>query len=270
METITSRSNPKIKAVRALKQRKAREESGKYLVEGIWHTGEAAAAARAGKLQFDSLFYAPGLLTSDFARGLVEELAQAGIPCYPTSPEVFDSIAEKDNPQGILAVVHQPLPRLSSLNPGNFPWGVALATPQDPGNLGTILRTVDAVGASGVLLLDSTLDTAHPGAVRASMGALFWHPPVSCTFTEFAAWAQQHRYHIFGTSARGSCDYREVETYPLPRILLMGSEQKGLSEEQRQACETLIRLPMQGRVSSLNLGVATGILLYEMLARGSK
>lgn len=270
IETITSRSNPKVKAVRALHQRKAREESGSFLVEGIRHVGEAAAAARAGKVEIESLYYAPDLLTSDFALSTIDELVRQGIPCYPTSREVFDSIAEKENPQGIAAVVRHHPPGLHSLNPSNFPWGVALVAPQDPGNLGTILRTIDAAGASGLLLLDSGLDTTHPSAVRASMGALFWYPPITAAFDEFVAWARHGGYHIFGTSARGSCDYREVESYPLPRILLMGSEREGLSEKQRLACDVLLRLPMQGRGSSLNLGVATGILLYEMLARDGR
>lgn len=267
MEIITSRSNPKIKETRLLRQHKARQERGVFLVEGIRHVGEAADAAKAGKAQIEALFYAPEQLTSEFAKNLIEELRVQGIPCHATSREVFDSLADKENPQGILAVVRQAAPALQSLSPQNFPWGVALVAPQDPGNLGSILRTVDAVGASGVLLLDSSLDPYQPNAVRASMGALFWYPPASATFAEFAAWASQHLYTVYGTSASGSVDYREVEQYTRPAILVMGSEREGLSEEQRLACDQLIRLPMLGRASSLNLAVATGVLLYEMLAR---
>src|SRR5690606_31870596 len=113
------------------------------------------------------------------------------------------------------------------LVPESFPWGVALVAPQDPGNVGSILRTIDAVGASGLLLLDSSVDLYHPGAVRASMGAIFWLPVVHATFDEFAAWSRRNGYHIFGTSAHGARDYREVTDYPRPCILLLGSEREG-------------------------------------------
>jgi RNA methyltransferase, TrmH family len=270
MELITSRTNPKIKFVRALRQRKAREESGVFLVEGIRHVGEAVQAARdrshpGPQPQIEQILYAPQLLTSDFARQLVAEEEARGVPCYPTSPEVFAALAEKENPQGLIAVVRQPSLALSDLDPQRFPWGVALVQPQDPGNLGSILRTIDAVGASGLILLDSSVDAYHPSAVRASMGTIFWYPVVSASFEAFASWARQHGYHVFGTSARGAVDYREVPAYPVPRLLLMGSEREGLSARHMEVCELLVRLPMLGRASSLNLGVATGVFLYAML-----
>lgn len=258
---ISSRSNPKIKQVRALRQRKERQETGLFLVEGIRPVGEAAQAGAA----IDSIYYAPDLLDSDFARRLVAEQSNRGVACYATSVEVFDSLADKENPQGILAVVRQPAQSLQDLSPLEFPWGVALVAPQDPGNVGTILRTIDAVGASGLLLLDSSVDPYHPSSVRASMGTIFWLPVVAATFTEFTAWAARHAYHLYGTSAHESLDYRQMPAYPRPAILLMGSEREGLTTDQRAACEQLIGLPMRGRATSLNLAVATGVMLYTML-----
>lgn len=269
MQAISSRSNPKIKQARLLKQRKYRQETGLFLVEGIHHVGEAVEAAGQGRIRLDSIFYSPELLTSEFGLRLIADQSALGAPCYPTTPEVFASIAEKENPQGILAVVEQPAQELSHLNPENFYWGVALVAPQDPGNLGTILRTVDAVGAGGLLLLDSSVDPFHPNSVRASMGTIFWYPVISASFASFAAWCRRHGYHVYGTSAQGSLDYRELAHYERPSILLMGSEQKGLSPEQREVCEALLRLPMHGRSSSLNLAVATGVLLYDMFARSA-
>jgi TrmH family RNA methyltransferase len=257
---LTNPRNLHLKQVRALRQRKAREETGLLVVEGIWHVGEAVKA----KAQVEYLCYAPDLLESEFAYQLIEEQAARGLRCYAVAAEVFRSMAEKEHPQGLLAVVRQPHASLPSLQPSNFPWGVALVAPQDPGNIGTILRTIDAVGASGLLLLDGGADPAHPNAVRASMGAQLWLPVVSATFAEFAAWVSQHGYHLYGTSAHGAVDYRTLEVYQRPCILLLGSEQKGLSPEQQAACERLIRLPMQGRVSSLNLAVAAGVMLYQM------
>ena len=267
MEIISSRSNPKIKQIRALRQRKARHESGLFIAEGIRPIGEAVDA----HAQIAFIVYTPDRLHSDYAIGLIHQQNANGVPCYAVTEEVFTSLAEKENPQGILAVIHQPHTTLADLKPANFPWGVALIDPQDPGNVGSILRTVDAVGASGVLLLSSgpgdegIVDPYHPSSVRASMGSLFWHPIVATSFPEFLIWAVQHHYHIYGTSAHGPLDYKSVEHYQRPCILLMGSERMGLSVEQSQTCELVIRLPMQGRATSLNLAVATGVLLYEML-----
>lgn len=251
--------------MRSLRQKKARQESGLFLAEGIHIVGEASAAARQGRIQLEYLCYAPELLTSPFARDLLAEEQAVGTQCFACSTEVFETLAEKENPQGIIAVVRQPQTSLAELNAANFPWGVALVEPQDPGNLGTILRSVDAVGASGVLLLDGSVDPWHPNAVRASMGTLFWYPVVQTSFSEFAAWATRQRYHVFGTSAHASTDYRQVAQYKRPAILLMGSERLGLTREQASICEQLIQLPMQGRATSLNLAVATGVMLYAML-----
>jgi TrmH family RNA methyltransferase len=261
MELISSRSNPKIKQARALRQRKARQEAGLLLVEGIRPVGEAVEAGAI----VDAIYYAPDLLDSPFALGLIEGQSMHGVPCYATTVEVFDSLADKENPQGILAVVRKPEGKLDELNPQNFAWGVALVAPQDPGNLGTILRTIDAVGASGLLLLDSSVDAYHPSAVRASMGTLFWYPVISASFAAFQQWAGQNAYHVYGTSAHGSVDYREIAHYPFPRILLMGSEREGLTPRQAAVCESVIRLPMRGRATSLNLAIATGVMLYAML-----
>jgi TrmH family RNA methyltransferase len=263
MAIISSRNNPKIKLARALRQRKARQESGLFIVEGIRPVGEAVQAGAA----IDTIFYAPDLLTSEFARDLVQAQSQAGVTCYPVTPEVFNALADKENPQGILALVHQNMQEIDELNPGNFSWGVALVSPQDPGNLGTILRTLDAVGASGLLLLESSADIYHPSAVRASMGALFWHPVVSASFADFAAWSQGYAYHVYGTSAHAAIDYQDVAAYEWPRILLLGSEREGLTEEQMGVCDVVVRLPMHGRTTSLNLGVAAGVMLYAMLDR---
>lgn len=263
MTLITSRNNPKIKLARLLRQRKTRQESGLFVVEGIRPVGEAVQAGA----MIDTIFYAPDILTSEFARDLIQAQAQAGVPCLPTTPEVFAALADKENPQGLLALVHQQERSLADLSGQNFPWGVALVAPQDPGNLGTILRTVDAVGASGLLLLDSSVDLYHPNAVRASMGAMFWLPIVSARFADFAAWSRENDYRIYGTSAHAQVDYRDVPAYAWPRILLLGSEREGLTEEQMQICDLTVRLPMRGRATSLNLGVAAGVMLYAMLER---
>ena len=269
MEKITSRSNPKVKAARQLRSRQGRQKSDLFLIEGITHVGAAleAAAQRPAAPQLHSLFYAPELLTSDFALSLAAQAEQRGLAVYPVSAEVMDSLADKDNPQGLVAVARRSELALADFSSAELPWLAALVEPQDPGNLGTILRTLDAVGASGLLTLGDSVDPYHPSAVRASLGALFWLPVIPASFEDFAAWTRGQGYTIYGTSAHAGRDFTETKTYARPRILLMGSERAGLSAEQAAVCDAYLRLPMRGRTTSLNLAVATGIFLYDMLAK---
>lgn len=270
MTILTSRNNPKIKHIHhLLSQRKQRDAAGLFIAEGIRHVGEACASPVA----VEYIVYAPGLLTSEFALHLVEEQSSLGVSCYPVSSEVFTSLASKENPQGILAVVRQPRLRVEDLSGETFRWGVALVAPQDPGNIGSILRTIDAVGASGLLVLDDpandnySADPYHPNAVRASMGAIFWYPLIRADFSSFSAWAQANGYHIYGTSAHASRDYHTFDRYESPLLLLMGSEREGLTAEQAAVCDEMLSMPMRGRVTSLNLATATGVMLYEILGK---
>ena len=250
---ITSLSNPLVKQARALHQKKARLESGLFLVEGIHHIGEAVEAG----WELVSVLYAPELLTSHFARGLISRLESKA---QPVSARVIESLADKENPQGILALVRQRQAHLEELHAVQC--GVALVAPQDPGNVGTILRTLDAVGADALFLLDGGVDLYHPTVVRSSMGTIFWKPILQTSFDEFVNWARLGQYQLIGTSAHGDVDYQTLVP-KLPWILVMGNEQKGLSKEQINLCDVAVSLPMRGRVSSLNLAVATGVLLYR-------
>jgi TrmH family RNA methyltransferase len=263
MPPITSRSNPKIKEARSLKQRKVRAETGLFVVEGIRHVAEALNAGAP----VDYLIYSPEMLTSPFGRELVEKQRARGLPVHSATPAVYESLSERENPTGLLAVVRQQRRRLLDLGPDTLRWAVACVSPQDPGNVGTLIRTVDAVGAGALLLLDSGVDPYHPSAVRASLGSLFWVPVANAVFVEFATWSRQHGYHVYGSSAHGSVDYQSVERYEQPAVLLLGSEREGLSPEQLAVCKKVLRLPMRGRATSLNLAVAAGVLLYDMLSK---
>jgi len=265
---ITSKTNPKIKQLRALHQRKEREATGMFIVEGIAHVSSAIES----NARIEYLCYAPDLLTSPFAQEMIQRESMSGLACYDVAADVFESISDKENPSGIIAVVHKPKTNLQSFvfaqdkslisNPQSL--FVALVSPQDPGNIGTILRTMDAVNASGLILVDGGADAYHPTAVRASMGAVFTQKIVATTFNELAYWAKANQCRIVGTSAKAEGDYRNA-TYTFPLILLMGNEQKGLSEEQLSICDHTVKMPMMGKVSSLNLAVAAGILLYEVI-----
>ena len=258
---ISSKSNSKVKEIRALRQRKGREAAQVFIVEGIRPIGEAVDAGA----EIDSIFYSPDRLHSEFGRNLVVEVSKAGIPCLALSKDVFESISSKENPQGILAIVRSNLVSLDHIHPQNFQWGIALVAPQDPGNIGTILRTIDAVGANGIILLDTSADPTHPSVVRASMGTIFWYPIVHTNFDDFKIWAQKYEYYVLGTSSHAQEMIDQVKTYPRPLILLLGSEREGLSKEHLDICNQVIRLPMHGRATSLNLSVAAGVFLYDIL-----
>jgi TrmH family RNA methyltransferase len=250
---ITSPSNPLIKQARALRQKKARVESGLFLVEGIHHVGEVVEAG----WDVETILYASGLLTSPFAHDLISRLS---FQPQPVTAQVMETLADKENPQGIIAIVHQKKSQLKELKP--ITRAVALVSPQDPGNVGTILRSMDAVGADALFLLDGGVELYHPTIVRASMGTLFWKQIIQTSFDEFIKWTRQGSYQLIGTSAKADADYQAL-TPQTPWILLLGTEQKGLSSEQKSACDVTVSIPMQGRVSSLNLAVAAGVLLYQ-------
>ena len=256
---ITSLNNPQIKQARGLRQKKARFETGLFLVEGIHHVGEAVEA----NWEIESVLFAPEILRSNFAQGL---LSRISIQPQAVSTQVMESLADKENPQGILAVVHQRKSSLDDLK--GIRSGVAVVSPQDPGNVGSILRTMDAVSTDALFLLEGGVDIYHPSLVRASMGTLFWKPVVQASFDEFVGWARGSRsrgVQLIGASAHADVDYHTLVPQ-LPWVLVLGNEQKGLSPEQTKACDITISLPMKGRVSSLNLSVAAGVLLYGLNA----
>jgi TrmH family RNA methyltransferase len=257
---ITSSANPTIKAIRALRQRKVRTEQHVAVLEGIRLVGEAWQLGAA----LERVVVAPELLRSSFAHDLVAQAAQDGVPVLEVSAHVFATLAHKEHPQGILAVVRQQWHELTDIQVDHAPGWIALDAVADPGNLGTILRTADAVGASGVILVGETADPYDPDALRAAMGATFSQRLVRTSASEFCAWKRHRAIHVVGSSDKATTDYRQA-TYPTPLILLMGSERHGLSADLLAICDQMVRIPMAGRSDSLNLAVASGILLYELV-----
>ena len=258
---ISSRSNPTIKQIRSLRERKERERAGLFFIEGIRLVVEAAQPGA----EIQTIVVAPDLLKSDVARQIVNEQRQKGTQVLEVTPDVFDALSQKEGPQGIGALVRERVRTLDDLSPAG-PYWVALDEPQDPGNIGAILRTADATACAGVILLDHSADPYDPSALRASMGAVFSVPLVKARFAELVEWKRQRGVMLVGTSDRGAVDYRQA-AYQFPLVLLMGSEREGLSAEQIAACDLMVRIPMAGRSDSLNLAVATGVMLYELYAR---
>lgn len=259
MSLITSSANPRVKAIRKLRERKERQASGLFYVEGLRIVAEAA---RQGAI-LDTLIVAPELLDSAFARELAGDIAGRGVPLLEVSAAVFASFSLKEGPAGLAAVVRQQWAGLEQVEPDPVRTWVALDSIADPGNLGTILRTHDAVAGRGVILLDHTTDPYDPTSIRASMGAVFTQTLVRATFDQFAAWVRAHDVTLVGTSDKAQADYAACD-FPPNLILLMGSERQGLPEGHLRLCDQVVAIPMLGSSDSLNLAVATGVVLYEI------
>jgi TrmH family RNA methyltransferase len=260
-EVITSRNHSLIKRVRRLHLRAERDKNGLFYAEGM----RFVAQAMAGRAEIETALYCRAL-TNVFGRRLIRKLSRIGVPCAEVTAEVLQSLALVDDPQGIGIITRQRWASLESVDPHTGLCWIALETVQSPGNLGTIIRTAEAVGAAGLILLDHSIDAYHQATVRASMGALF-SPGFRFIRTapaRFLRWKQRHGCTLVGTSPVASTVYHEVE-YRAPVVLWMGGERKGLNAEQMADCDVLVRLPMSGHSDSLNLAVATGIMLYEVL-----
>lgn len=258
---ITSTSNPRIKAIRKLTESKERAATNTFLAEGLRVVGQAVDSGA----QIQELLYCDELLLSDYGRSLVEKLkVDTSVELIEISKEVFESLARKDKPQGIAAVIRQnwaQLTNLSGIETGNW---VALEAVQNPGNLGTVLRTCDAVGAKGLILLDYSTDPYDPAAIKASMGAIFTVPVFKADLPILERFLEQNpAMGTIGTSDKAERDCFEFD-YPDPLLLLMGSEREGLSTPYQQLCQTMISIPMEGDLDSLNLSVATGVMLYQI------
>jgi TrmH family RNA methyltransferase len=288
VRTITSLQNERVKLIRSLEMRKARRETGLFVAEGA----SVLVMAREAGWRPRLLAFLAGSAQTGIAHGLLAWAEAAGAECLEVSPAVLGKLAAKDNPQTMLGVFEQRWadepafsfphsrkpakasdsspavgvdPRLrgdDGLLENDDVW-VALETIRDPGNLGTIIRTVDAVAARGVILIGAGCDPYSREAVRASMGSIFNVPLVRMAPDRFFAWVKAWPGDIVGTHLDGRVDFRAAP-YRMPTLLAMGSEGPGLSVEIAASCTRLVKIPMAGRLDSLNLAVATALMLYEI------
>ena len=258
---ISSFRNPLIKQIKRLRQKKYRQREGLFFVEGI----RAVLTAVNHHATIATLIYAPDLLTSDIAYETLKEQEAQGIRCEAVTADLFQNISERDNPTGLGALVHTPERPLSELPLPRTTDGlyIALTNVADPGNLGTILRTADAVNATAVILVGHTTDAGHPSVAKASMGTLCTVPIATATGDELLSWAAENQLHITITTVEADTLHWQA-TYNLPLLLIMGSEKHGVPAEIAQHAHQAVKIPMLGQASSLNLAVATGIFLYEI------
>jgi len=257
---ITSLSNDRVKAIRALDMRKERKETGLFVAEGA----SILVTAREHGFKPVMLAYLAGREMSDGQRSLVDDAMRADAEILEVSQAVLEKIAAKDNPQSVIGVFRQhwaEAPAAQDLG-GRDVW-VALEEVRDPGNLGTIIRTVDAVGARGVILVGNTTDPYARECIRATMGSIFAVPIVRMERAAFLDWRSRWPGDVVGTHLEATEDFR-VAAYRGPVLLVMGGEGPGLSDSLARSCSRLVKIPMAGRLDSLNLAVATALTLYEI------
>lgn len=257
---ISSHRNPLIKRVRKLQQKKYREREGAFFVEGI----RVVLTALEQGAPVETIIYAPEMLTSDIALAKLAEQKAQGHDVIAVTTDVFQSLSGRDTAMGLGAVITARLQALDDFTVGNQSLLVALDSISDPGNLGTIVRTVDAAGATGIILLGKSTDPFHPAAVKASMGAIFTVPVSTLdNVPALILWAKRHGLQTVATSAHASHSFWSAP-YQLPLLLLLGSEGEGLPADVQAQADLAVSIPMHGISSSLNLAVAAGLLLYEV------
>lgn len=256
---ITAFSNPLVKQVRGLRDKKHRRREGLFLAEGLRILTEAREAGQLPRI----LFYA-GAATHPLLRALIEETEAAGGEVIETNADILEKMSGKENPQTVLGVYQAFDTRLDRIDRAAASIWMVAQSLRDPGNVGTILRTGDAVGAGGLILIDECADPFSVEAVRASMGAVFTQRLAAAPWDAFLKWLRQGPGELIGTSLDTNLDY-QAPRYGSPAFILVGNEQAGLPPAYEAACDHLVKIPMLGKADSLNAAVATAVMAYEVL-----
>lgn len=254
---VTSLTNPTVKAVRALHLRKEREETGLFVAEGLKIVTDAVELGHAPRI----LMYGQDAQSHPLLRSAIEATRAERGEVIEVTHDILAKVSRRDNPQAVVGVFAQVFTPLAELAPEAAPCFVALHRVRDPGNLGTIVRTADAAGCGAVILVGECCDPFSVEAVRATMGSIFAVPIVRATEAEFAGWRSSWPGSVVGTLLTADVDHRQA-TYAKPALVLMGNEQQGLTPDMAALCDVNVKIPMRGRADSLNLSVATGIMIY--------
>lgn len=257
---ITGFSNPTVKYLRSLRDKKHRKRAGQFLVEGLRLLEDARASGRVPQ----TLVMAEGREHALLAR-LEADIMAAGGEVIETTPDILSKITGKDNAQSVAGVFDEWDTSLATLDREAAPIWLAAQALRDPGNLGTMLRTCDAVGAGGLILIDDCADPFSAEAVRASMGAVFTVGLMQARWDEFLPWLRAGDGQLVAASLRDTVPYRGAP-YAAPCFILVGNESQGLPEDYEAACDLRVTMPMKGRADSLNAAVAGAVLAYEVLA----
>jgi RNA methyltransferase, TrmH family len=260
IKEITSVSNPIIKDIRLLEKKRHREETNSFIAEGMKLIIDAIDSGWTLK----TLLFAASHRENDNVKNLATRAVTGGADVLIVPEKVLGTITRRDNPQMVVGIFERQLLDASDIKPEAEDVWIALDRIRDPGNLGTIMRTADAVGAKGIILVGETTDPFATETVRATMGSIFAIPVTRLGEAEFIDFAKNWNGFVVGTHLAGSVDYRAPQYSGRPTLLIMGNEQSGMPPPLVDVCEQLIRIPQVGRADSLNLAIATGVCLYEV------
>jgi TrmH family RNA methyltransferase len=258
---ITAFSNTTVKRLRSLRDKKGRRAEGLFLAEGLRILAEARDSGRLPEIV---AFSAEGA-KHPLAAEIIAATEAAGGEAIETSADVLSKMSGKDNPQMLLGAYRQNDTSLDLIDRSKAPLWIVAQALRDPGNIGTILRTGDAVGAGGLILIDDSADPFSVEAVRASMGAVFTQAIATARWPEFVAWLRGGEGELVGTSLKATDDYLEAK-YEKPCFLLIGNEQQGLPADYEAECDLLVKIPMAGRADSLNAAMATAVMAFAIRA----
>jgi len=257
--SITAFSNPLVKQVRGLRDKKNRRREGLFMAEGLRILTEARETGHVPKI----LFFGAGT-RHPLLDKLIGEVEARGGEAIETNADILHKLSGKENPQVVLGVYEAFPTDLERLDRSAKPLWIVAQALRDPGNLGTILRTGDAVGAGGLILVDDCVDPFSVEAVRASMGALFTQAIAAADWTSFLRWLRAGPGQLVGTSLNTDFDYQQPR-YGKPTFILVGNEAQGLPQAYEAECDTLVKIPMLGKADSLNAAVATAVMAYEVI-----
>lgn len=258
---VTSLTNPTVKAVRALHLRKEREATGLFVAEGLKIVTEAVELGRAPKI----LLFGRDAADHPLLKKAVQATLAARGEVIEVTHDILAKVSRRDNPQAVVGVFEQVFTPLEAIRPADAACWVGLHRVRDPGNLGTIVRTADAAGCGAVILVGECCDPFSVEAVRATMGSIFAVPIVQTDEAAFARWRKAWPGSVIGTLLTATKAHHEA-VYAKPALVLMGNEQQGLTPDMAALCDVNVKIPMRGRADSLNLSVATGIMIYAATA----
>ena len=258
---VTAFSNATVKRLRSLRDKKGRRSEGLFLAEGLRILTEAKDSGRLPEI----VAFSPEGARHPLAAEIIDATEAAGGEAIETTPDILSKMSGKDNPQMLLGAYRQPDASIQRIERSKAPLWIAAQALRDPGNIGTILRTGDAVGAGGLILIDDCADPFSVEAVRASMGAVFTQQIATARWPEFLQWLHSGDGQLVGTSLKATEDYLAAE-YRQPCFLLIGHEQQGLPAEYEAECDLLVKIPMAGRADSLNAAMATAVMAFSIKA----
>ena len=258
---VTAFSNSTVKLLRSLRDKKVRRAEGLFLAEGLRILTEARDSGRLPEI----VAFSPESAKHALAAEIIAATEAAGGDAIETSADILSKMSGKDNPQMLLGAYRQPTTSLEAIDRAKAPLWIVAQALRDPGNIGTILRTGDAAGAGGLILVDDSADPFSVEAVRASMGALFTQQIATARWPEFVAWLRGGEGQLVGTSLKATSDYLEAE-YRRPCFLLIGNEQQVLPADYEAECDLLVKIPMAGRADSLNAAMATAVMAFAITA----